>query len=131
MKAAVKAPSPTRRRSRFGILKAMMKASAERDAPRIWACRLSRTYPRTRETSVMKVMAPAERTSLRSSRIDRRQRVIGCGAGPAGCGSAHRGARVSGIEMMMRDGAGRDGTLITSSPLLRFLDRGVAYDSLR
>jgi hypothetical protein len=61
----------------------------------------------------MKVIAPAERTSRRSSRMSRRQAGIGCGS------RAVVGVRVESrgrLEMMMRDGAERDVTLITSSP---------------
>ena len=50
--ACEKAPSPKRRRSRFGMRKATKNASVASPAPKILAMKKSRTKPRIRETSV-------------------------------------------------------------------------------
>ncbi len=51
-KATVSAPSPVRRRKKFGSLKATKNASATGPAPRIAAIRMSRAKPVTRLTRV-------------------------------------------------------------------------------
>src|SRR5258706_12960870 len=51
-KACEKAPSPNRRRRRFGMRKATKKASVASPAPKILAMKKSRTKPSTLETSV-------------------------------------------------------------------------------
>ena len=66
--AAFAAPSPTRSRKRFGILKLTTNASAEGPVPKKCAMRTSRTNPRTRDTKVMEPSVPADRT--KSRRVD-------------------------------------------------------------
>src|SRR5688500_5064508 len=51
--ACANAPSPTRRRSRFGMRKATKKASVRAPAPKVTAMRTSRTKPEIRDSSVM------------------------------------------------------------------------------
>src|SRR5437667_2319737 len=62
-KAAESAPSANRSRSRFGMRKAVMKASSSRPAPKKTANACSRTSPRTRLTSTAALTTPARRAS--------------------------------------------------------------------
>src|SRR5437867_7255503 len=62
-KAAERAPSANRSRSRFGIRKAVMKASSSRPAPKKTANTCSRTSPRTRLASTAALTTPARRAS--------------------------------------------------------------------
>src|SRR5512143_1403784 len=61
MKAAERAPSAKRSRSRFGMRNAIWNASAWSPAPRSAAKTCSRTTPSTRERSVSAEMRPAAR----------------------------------------------------------------------
>src|SRR5450830_492181 len=56
-KAWAKAPSANRRRSKFGMRKATMRASDQLEAPKARANRLSRSRPVTRDSMVMLEMA--------------------------------------------------------------------------
>jgi hypothetical protein len=65
MKATEIAFSAKRRRKRFGIIKAIPKASAYFEVPRKAALVISRTRPRMREQSVKKESeSPAERSDF-------------------------------------------------------------------
>ena len=58
MNAAVRAPSPSRRRNKLGIMNAKLKALATAPSPMKLAKTISRTMPRTRLKSVATPMAP-------------------------------------------------------------------------
>src|SRR5688572_31306307 len=64
MKAAERAPSPKRRRKRFGRVKATVNAVETRPAPKNRAARLSRTTPRIRLPSVSRLISFAWWTNV-------------------------------------------------------------------
>src|SRR5436190_5567396 len=61
-KACEKAPSPNRRRSRFGMRKATLKASNDAPAPNTEETTMSRNSPETREASVNREIVEAARS---------------------------------------------------------------------
>lgn len=61
MKAALKAPSPKRRRKRFGILKAITKASQAIPVPKKLAQIMSRAKPKILLNRVQRLIVLAER----------------------------------------------------------------------
>ena len=70
MKAALRAPSPKRRRKRFGILKATAKASQTMPVPKILAHIISRTRPSIRLKKVQALIILTEWNSFCDSDIN-------------------------------------------------------------
>ena len=70
MKAALRAPSPKRRRKRFGILKATAKASQTMPVPKILAHIMSRARPSIRLKNVQTLITLTERNKLYVSDIN-------------------------------------------------------------
>ena len=101
-KACEKAPSANRRRSRFGSLKATMKASVIMPAPKMRAMTKSRTKPRTLETRVMPLTVARDLSRF----IFIGLLCLGCCAGPAG-GVILRCSMRQGAWRLLKAGFGR------------------------
>src|SRR5664279_6524879 len=63
-KACEKAPSPNKRRSRFGMRNATLKASSDAPAPKDEAMTMSRSKPVTREARVNREIVDAARSKF-------------------------------------------------------------------